>query len=764
MTGPPVTGRWIGRPELRREDRRLVSGQGRFVGTMSQPGTAHLVLVRSPLAHARVLGVDASAAARMPGVVAVLTAADLGPLAPMPVNPAEGADVVAVSPPPLATGRVRFAGEAVAAVVAETPAAAEDAAEAVEVEYDPLPVVATPDEALRADAAVHDEAPDNVLLRWRGGDGDVDAAFAAAAHVVRGRFEMPRLVAVPIETRGALASYDAADDLLTMWLSSQDTHRPLAQLSAVLGRPPERIRVVVPDVGGAFGSKGALATEAVVAAIAAMRLGRPVRWIEDRSENFLAAYQGRGFRAHAELAVGADGRFLAVRARLLFDLGAYLFPNTAFVPVTAAVLVIGAYATPAANVEVVGVATNRVPTGPYRGAGRPEGAYVAERLADLAARELGLDPAEIRRRNLIAPDRFPYTTPLGLTYDSGQYAAALDRACERIGYDRRRAEQGQARAEGRLVGLGLSVTIERAGTGLWESGAVEVEPGGDVIVRTGSSAHGQGHETTFAQIAADVLGIDVGRVRVDAGDSAEVPEGVGTFGSRSVTVGGSAVFEAATAVRDEACRIAARMLGVEGGGVDWREGAAVAAGREVTLGEIAAAAAADPGAPRLSAQAQFTLPGLVFPYGAYAVAIEIDPATGALSVERIVAVDDAGRLVNPLLAEGQVIGATVQGLGQALWEEMVHDEDGQPLTGNLTLYGIAGAPEVPPIESEFLQTPSPFNPLGAKGVGESGSIALPAALANAVADALGPLGVTHLDPPYTPEKLWRAIRHAPRGG
>jgi len=715
-------------------------------------------MVRSPLAHARVLGVDASAAAGMPGVVAVLTAADLGPLASMPVNAAEGADVVAISPPPLATGRVRFAGEAVAAVVAETRAVAEDAAEAVEVEYDPLPVVATPDDALRADAAIHDEAPDNVLLRWRGGRGDVDAAFAAAAHVVRARLEMPRLVAVPIETRGAVASYDAAEDELTMWLSSQDPHRPLEQLSAVLGRTRERLRVIVPDVGGAFGSKGALATEAVVAAVASMRLGRPIRWIEDRSENFLAAYQGRGFRANAELAVDAEGRFLALRARLVADLGAYLFPNTAFVPVTAGVLVTGAYATPAADVEVVGVATNRVPTGPYRGAGRPEGAYVAERLADLAALELGLDPAEIRRRNFIAPERFPYTTPLGLTYDSGDYEAALDRACERIAYDRRRAEQGPARAEGRLVGLGLSVTIEHAGTGLWESGAVEVEPGGDVIVRTGSSAHGQGHETTFAQIAADVLGIDPARVRVEAGDSAEVPEGVGTFGSRSVTVGGSAVLEAATAVRDEAARIATRMLGAD---VEWRDGAAVAAGREATLAEIAAAAAAEPGAPGLSAQARFTLPGLVFPYGAYAVAIEIDPATGALSVERIVAVDDAGRLVNPLLAEGQVIGATVQGLGQALWEEMVHDEDGQPLTGNLTLYAIPGAPEVPPIESEFLETPSPFNPLGAKGVGESGSIALPAALASAVADALGPLGVTHLDPPYTPEKLWRAIRGSP---
>jgi carbon-monoxide dehydrogenase large subunit len=374
-------------------------------------------------------------------------------------------------------------------------------------------------------------------------------------------------------------------------------------------------------------------------------------------------------------------------------------------------------------------------------------------MADLAAHEVGIDPAEIRRRNFVPPDGFPYETPLGYTYDSGDYRAALDRACDRIGYDRRRAGQRAARAEGRLVGIGLAVTIERAG-GLWESGEVVVEPGGDVIVRTGSPAHGQGHETTFAQIAAEVLDVDLERVRVEAGDTAEVPEGVGTFGSRSVTVGGAAVFEAATEVRERALAIAGRTLGVPEREITWRGGAAVAGDRELSLATLAAAS----GGRGLSGASRFTSPGPVFPYGAYAVAIEVDPDTGTVFVERIVAIDDAGRLVNPLLAEGQVVGATVQGLGQALLEEMVHDDDAQPLTGNLALYAIPSATDVPPIESEFLQTPSPFNPLGAKGVGESGSIALPAALANAVADALAPLGVAHLDPPYTPEKLWRAIR------
>lgn len=761
--------RWIGRPERRREDLRLIRGLGRFVDGVSLPGMAHMVLVRSPFAHARVIGMDASAASRAPGVVAVLTAADLGRHAPMPVNQVDGADVAPIPPPLLAEDRVRFAGEAVAAVVAENKAAAEDATEMVDVDYDPLPVAARPADALSGRVVLHEQVRDNVLLRWRRAIGDAAGAFAAADHVVKGSFEMPRLAAVPIEPRGAVAAYDPASDLLTLWLSSQDPHRPLQHLSTVLDRPRERIRIVVQDVGGAFGSKGALATESAVAAIACIRLGRPVKWIEDRSENFLAAYQGRGFEAETALAVSADGRFLALRARLVADLGAYLFPTTATVPTTAAMLLTGAYATPAVDVELLGVATNRVPTGPYRGAGRPEAAYVAERLADLAARELGIDPAEIRRRNVVPPERFPYTSPLGFTYDSGDYRRALDRACRVLGYDERRDAQERARADGRLVGIGLSVFIERAGAGLSEFGAAEVEPDGGVVVRTGSTPHGQGHETTFAQIAAEVFSVDLAQVRVESGDTAVVPEGVGSFASRSVTVGGSAVLVASRAVRDKATRVAARVLGVAPDDVVWRNGVATAPGRGLSLAEIAAAAAdpanLEPGeAPGLLERTRFTLPGPVFPYGAYAVAVEIDPSTGVLTVDRVVAVDDAGRLVNPLLAEGQVIGSTVQGLGQAIHEEMVHDDEGQPLTGNLTLYGIPGASEVPPIHSEFQETPSPLNPLGAKGLGESGSIAMPAALAAAVADALAPLGVTHLDPPYTPEKLWRVMRDARRSG
>ena len=765
----PTSGSWIGRPELRREDQRLVRGRGRFVDTVALAGTAHMAFVRSPLAHARVHGLDVREASALPGVVAVLSAEDLGDVSPIPVNPIEGAEIVPIAPPLLAGERVRFAGEAVAAVLAETRAIAQDAVELVELDLEPLPVVVRPEAALRADVVVHDDAPDNVLVRWRRQTPGVSASFGSAFKVIEHRFEMPRLVAAPIETRGAVASYDPDEDLLTVWLSSQDPHRPLADLSAVLRRPRERIRVVVRDVGGAFGSKGPLATEAAVAAIASMRLARPVKWIEDRSENFLAAYQGRGFLGDAALAVDPEGRFLALRARLLADVGAYLFPNTPAVPTTTAKLVTGAYTIEEVDVEVLGIATHKVPTGPYRGAGRPEAAYVAERLADLAARELGIDPAEIRRRNFVPPERFPYTTPLGFTYDSGDYRAALDRACDVFAYDERRRAQARARADGRLVGLGLSVFIERAGAGLSEFGSAEVEPDGSVVVRTGSTSHGQGHDTTFAQIAAGVFGIEPARVRVESGDTASVPEGVGSFASRSVAVGGSAILIASRTVREKATRVAARMLGVSADDVVWRGDVATAAGGAVSLADIAAAAH-DPAnldpteIPGLSEHTLFTLQGPVFPYGAYAVAIQIDPATGMLALDRVVAVDDVGRVVNPLLAEGQVVGSTAQGVGQALHEEMVHDDDGQPLTGNLTLYGIPGASEVPPIRSEFLETPSPLNPLGAKGVGESGSIALPAALANAVADALAPLGVSHLDPPYTPEKLWRAMRESRPSG
>ncbi len=761
---------WVGRPIPRREDRRFLVGEARYVDDLSRPGMLHLALVRSPLAHARIRGVDPGPALGVPGVVRALTAQDLeGRVGTLPVAGAEGAEVAEVPVPLLAAGKVRFAGEPVAAVLAESRAAALDGVELVGLDLDPLPPVVDPRGALRDGVLLHEELGTNVLMRWRRSGGDVEAAFASARRVVRGRIGIPRLVAASLEPRGALAVHDPASDLLTVYCSAQDPHRPLGHLSRVLRRPSERLRVVVPDVGGAFGSKGVLAPEAALAAWLAMETGAPVKWVETRAENFLAAPQGRGLWADVELALDGEGRFLAVRARLLADLGAYLTANSAVPPVTAAMLLTGPYAVGAAEVEIVGVATSKPPTGPYRGAGRPEAALLVERMVDLAARELGIDRVELRRRNLIPPDRFPHRTPLGFEYDSGDYGRALDRACELIGYGSRRAPAGAG-----LEGVGVALYVERAGAGasgrgaLWERAAVVVDREGRVLVRTGSTAHGQGHETTFAQVVADVLGLSPAEVAVEQGDSATVPAGVGTFASRSVTVGGSAASLAAAEVRAKALAIGARLLEVAPEDAEWTDARVRVRGapeRSVGLAEIAAAAhdgrGLRPGEePGLAAEATFTLPGPVFPFGAYAARVTVDPETGEVDVREVVAVDDAGRIVNPLLAEGQVVGAAVQGLGEALTEEAVYDEEGQLLTGSFAQYGVLSAPEVPRIETEFQETPSPHDPLGAKGIGEAGAIGTPAAVANAVVDALAPLGVRHLDLPFTPERVLAAIRAA----
>ena len=693
----------VGQPVPRREDERILRGQTRYLDDIELPRMAHLAFVRSPHAHAR-LG-----AIRAPEGVFVLTAVDLEGVRPLPVNRVEGVELADEPHPVLATDEVRYVGQPVAAVVAETRALAEDAAERVEVEYEPLDAVLEPRDA------------SETLLRFHKAFGDVEGAFAAADRVVRTTVEIPRLVAAPIETRGAVAEYDPGSDLVTVWLSAQDPHRQLGGLSWVLDRPDDRIRVICPDVGGAFGSKGVVAPEACATVLAAMRLGRPVKWAEDRLENFMAAYQGRGLEADVELAVAADGRFLAIRARLYADLGGYLFQTTPVPPHTTALLLTGCYAIPAAEVEVVGARTNKVPTGPYRGAGRPEAALLVEATVDEAARELGIDPVELRRRNLIPSDAFPYETPLGWTYDSGDYEQCLDRAVELL-------EPSTSPVPGdRVAGRGFAMYVERAG-GLWESAEVTIEPSGRVIVASGSSPHGQGHETTFAQIVCDELRVDEADVSFRFGDSALVPRGVGTFASRSVAMGGSAILLACRELREQVDRLG-EQLGLD----DFRE--------------IAAA-----GDGTLRAFSRFSSP-LVFSSGCYGASVEIDRATGRLTVRHIAAVDDAGRIVNPLLAEGQVIGGVVQGLGECLSEEVVYDETGQLRTASFADYSLLTAAEIPPIATAFVETLSPHNPLGAKGIGEGGTIGTLAAVANAVADAVG----RRVDPPFTEEKLWRVL-------
>ncbi len=705
----------IGQPLRRREDLPLLRGQGRYVDDLDLPGLAHVAFVRSHHARARIL--DIRLPDRAPGLLRVLTAADLvGRAGPLPVAAPEGVHVENVPHPILAAEEVRYVGQPVVAVVAESRAQAVDAAERVEVEYDELDAVVDPR-----------EAPETVLRLERRA-GDVDAALAGAAHRVLARHRIPRLVAAPIEPRGVVVAHDEATDLLTIWASVQDPHRPLAQLVDALDRPAETIRVIVPDVGGAFGSKGVIAVEAVAVAIAAIELGRPLKWVEDRMENFLGAYQGRGVEAEVELALDANGRFLAVKAEILADLGAYLLPTTAIPPHTTAMLMTGCYDIGAAAVRVRGVRTDKVPTGPYRGAGRPEAAYFLELTVDRAARELGVDPIELRRRNLIRS--FPYRSVLGWTYDSGDYAGCLDRAVELA-----RPEHGP------LIGTGVAMYVERAG-GNWETARMTVREDGRVIAWSGSSPHGQGHETTFAQIVADRLGIDPDEVELRFGEG----PGVGTYASRSTAMGGSALAQASERIREEARRVAARLLQcrdeeVTRAGPDW------AAPGDRTVSWVEAAAG-------LEAEVRFESE-MVFGSGAYAAVVEVDSDTGALRVLRLAAVDDAGTIINPLLAEGQVFGGAAQGLGAVLAEEAVHDPDGQPRNASFVDYGVLGPVEMPPIATAFVQTPTPHNPLGAKGIGEGGAIGTPAAIANAVADALGGEAPA---PPFTPEKLWRALR------
>jgi carbon-monoxide dehydrogenase large subunit len=689
--------RLVGRPVRRREDERILRGRTRYLDDIDPPGAAHVAFVRSPFAHARIGAID------VPEGVVAITAADLD-VSDLPVQGFEGGRVDAEGHPVLARDEVRYAGQAVAAVLADSRALAEDAAELVEVDYQPLEPV--------LDA----RASGVTVSHWHKVSGDVEGAFATAAHVVRASHSLPRLAPVPMEPRGAIASYDEEEDLLTVWVSAQDSHRQLAGLASVLGRAEDSIRVVVPDVGGAFGSKGAPAPETMLVAAAAMATGRAVKWAEDREENFVASYQGRGMQADVELALDSEGRMLALRARVFADLGGYLMPTTAIPAHTTAMLMGGVYDIRAADVEVVGRRTNKVPTGPYRGAGRPEAAWFVECTVDVAARELGIDPLELRRRNLIR--EHPYETALGWTYDSGDYARCLELAEELVRPQRRSDSE-------RVVGTGFGMYVERAG-GLHETAEAELLPDGRVLVRSGSSPHGQGHDTTFAQLAADRLGVGLEEVELRFGDSKEVPRGVGTFASRSVAMGGSAVIQAVDALKEK----------IE----------AAAPGR--SLREVARTH------PGLRAGARFES-DLVFSSGAYGAVVEIERSTGRLTVLRLVAVDDAGTIVNPLLAEGQVIGGTAQGLGQCLVEEATYDDEGNPTFASFVGYSLLTAAEMPPVAAKFVESPSPLNPIGAKGIGEGGSIGTPPAVANAVADALGGVRV---DPPFTAEKLWSALR------
>jgi len=761
-----VSGRLIGAPVKRVEDPRFITGAARYVADIRVPGLLHVAFLRSPYASARIRRLDPSRARALPGVVAVITGEDVANLGDMPAN--RVVEGMRVPPHPLlARDRVRAVGEPVAAVVAEAPALARDALELIEVEYEPGPAVVDPEAAVQPGAPlVHPEFGTNVAFTFGQEGGDVEGAFARADRVVRLKIAHSRIAAVAMEPRGALAVPDPATGELTVWVSTQSVYNVRSALSAVLGEPDHRIRVIAPDVGGGFGSKGCAYREEVLTAYLARTLGRPVRWVATRSEDLLSTMQAREEVDYVQAAVAADGRVLGLKVESIYNLGAFLQLSTAMPPLRTPVYCVGAYDIRNVRTRVTAVFTNTIPTGPYRGAGRPEAAFVAERLMDEVARELGLDPAEVRRRNFIRPEQFPYRTATGVVYDSGDYGRALDRALELVDYTGLRAEQARARAQGELMGIGLATYIELSAQG-WESGAVRVEPSGRVTVLTGSVPHGQGHETAWAQIVADELGVPLENVRVRYGDTGVVPVGIGTFGSRSAALAGSALVVAAEKVRQKALQIAAHLLEAspedlvyEGGRIFVRG----APGRAVTLEQVARAAysrAPAPGIePGLEATAYFQAPQEGYSFGAYVAVVRVDPETGVVRLEKMVAVDDCGRVINPLLVEGQIHGGLAQGIGQALLERVAYDENGQLLTGTLMDYAVPRAEDLPAFVVDRTETPGPGNPLGVKGVGEAGTIGAPPAIVNAVVDALAPLGVRHIDMPLTPERVLAAIRAA----
>lgn len=769
VTGIP---QFIGARVRRREDPDLITGRGKYVADIPLEGALHMALLRSPYAHAVIRGIDVEPALSLPGVEAVFTADDIHPSlsGPLPVESGsisgEFRELKKPDRYPLAVGKVRFAGDPVAVVLAEDPYRAADALEEVRVEYDPLPVVTDPEAALSDEAPrLYEDAADNRAFVWAVEGGDPNGAFERAEVVVELRARIQRLIPNAMEPRAVAARYDPGEDRLTVWSSTQIPHLLRSDLAEILGVAKDRVRVIAPEVGGGFGAKSNVYPEEILVAFLSRKLKRPVRWAASRSEDYLATTHGRGQVDVLRLAADRTGRIQGLELKVLADSGAYYSRAAPVVPTLTGVMMTGVYDIPNARAEVVGVFTNKVPMEPYRGAGRPEACYLIERAMDLLAGELGLDPVEIRKRNLIPPERFPYQTPSGLTYDSGDYARTLDRALELADYFGLRQEQERRRREGKdLLGIGLSCYVEICGFGPWEAGAVTVGPDGKVTVLTGTSPHGQGHQTSWAQIAAQILQLPLEDIAVRHGDTDVVPRGIGTFGSRSAPVGGAAVFRSAEVVRDGARQIAAHLLEAAHADVVVHGGTFHVVGtpdRSVSWKEVAAAAY-DDSLPhelrgRLTADTDFSPPGETYPFGVHVCVVEVGAETGETRILKYLTVDDCGRVINPLLVEGQIHGGIAQGLGQALFEEAVYDETGNLVTGSLMDYAPPRAHLLPSFDTHRTETPTPHNPLGVKGVGEAATIGSTPAAVNAVVDALSHLGVWHLDTPLVPEKVWRAL-------
>jgi carbon-monoxide dehydrogenase large subunit len=772
----------------RREDPRLLTGTARYTADLTLPGMVHAAILRSPHGHARIRSIDTSAAKRAPGVVAVFTGADTEKaLAAIPcawLLPNAGLSVAPYRV--LATDVVRYVGDAVAVVVAGTEYQAYDALEQIEVDYEALPAVVDPQKGAAAGAPqLHAEAPGNLAFHWTVAGGDIDAAFKSAPVIVRDRIVQQRLIPTAMETRGAVAQFTPATGELTLWNTTQNPHIVRFIMSVVTGVPEDRLRVVAPEVGGGFGSKIAQIQGDFVTVFCSMKLGRPVKWIETRSENYQSTTHGRDHVQEVELAATDDGRILGLRCTVWAGMGAYLSTAAPGIPtILHGLMLSGPYQVPAVKEDVYGVYTNTTPVEAYRGAGRPEATFMLERMLDRLAHQLRIDPVEIRRRNLIAPFDNGHDVVTGLKYDSGNYQAALDKALTHVGYANLRQQQEAAQAKGRYMGIGVSTYVEICGLGpsqvagaigfqggLWESAIVRVHPTGKVNVFIGASPHGQGEETTFAQVVADELGVAVTDVKIVHGDTDNTPMGWGTYGSRTTAVGGAALAVATRKIKEKARLLASHLLEAAVEDMDYADGKFFVKGfpdRAKTIQDLALMANVAWNLPQgmeagMEASSFYDPPNFTYPFGAHVAVVEVDPATGKVQLQRYVAVDDCGPQINPVIVEGQVHGGVVQGVGQALWEEAVYDDNGQLLTGSLADYAIPRADVLPDIEVLSTVTPSPHHPLGVKGIGEAGTIASTATVYNAVMDALRPFGVESLQMPLTPERVWRAVARARKG-
>lgn len=780
----------VGRARLRKEDARLITGQTNWTDNIDVPGLLHLAVLRSPMAHARIERVDVSPALERPGVVAAFTGRDLaGELGSLPCAWPVTEDMVLPDHPPLALDEVRHAGDPVAVVAARDRYAAADALEAIEVDYEPLPPVLDLEEALAEDAPlVHADKGTNRAYVWPLRTGEDYASVRQRADVViKRRYRQQRLIPNAMEPRAVVVAPLAASGEYTVYSATQIPHILRIMLSTVTGIPEHKLRVVAPDVGGGFGSKLQVYGEEALALAIARKLGRPVKWTESRSEGYLATHHGRGMIQDIELAATREGRMLGLKVDLLADMGAYLMLVTPGIPILGAFMYPGIYKMDAYEFTCTGVFTTRTPTDAYRGAGRPEATYAIERMMDELAAEVGLDPVEVRRRNWIRHEEFPYTTIAGLTYDSGHYEAATDKALALFGYDELRAEQRERDERGDPVRLGIGVSTYtemcglapsrvlrdlRYGAGGWEAASIRMLPTGKVEVVTGTSPHGQGHVTSWSQIAADVLGVPFEDIEVLHGDTQTAPQGMDTYGSRSLAVGGAAVHRAAEKVVEKARKVAAHLLEANEDDLEFTNGVFSVKGspearktiQEIAFETFTSHDVPDGMEPTLNAEHVHDPENFSYPHGTHLCAVEVDTETGQTRIRSYVCVDDVGRVINPMIVEGQVHGGLAQGIAQALYEEAVYDTEGNLVSGTMADYLVPSAADLPEFVTDRTETPASTNPLGVKGVGEAGTIASTPAVVNAIVDALRPLGVHDVPMPCTPERVWEAIRSAQSPG